>query len=307
MRWLQHDILGKFLSNLTLVLLLWSKWAISKYCIYYWFANKYVPDYMENYFGLSPKLDVKGYILELTIKSMFLLVITNFLRAAYGDPGYVHLMKFTMPQNLFPDKLEKTCLKCNNRWKPPRAHHCKVCTKCILRMDHHCAWIGNCVGARNQKFFILFLLYTVLYSLAGLAICIMNLILWLMEYGKESRGYANYGWGTVNKIFLAIGAVFFLLFAFDFMWEQFEAVIENQTTVETYKNMVGRPGTFFQNMEKVFGKNKWAWLLPFTPKIEVNALELLYYEIEITGDQKGKGEYTEDEFKKLPFYKRYFI
>ena len=47
--------------------------------------------------------------------------------------------------------------------------------------------------------------------------------------------------GTINKILLAIGGIFFLLFAFDFMWEQFEAVKENQTTVETYKNMVGKP------------------------------------------------------------------
>jgi len=43
---------------------------------------------------VSPKLDLKGTVLELTIKSLFLLVLANFLRAAYGDPGYVHLMNF---------------------------------------------------------------------------------------------------------------------------------------------------------------------------------------------------------------------
>lgn len=29
------------------------------------------------------------------------------------------------------------CLKCN-AYKPERAHHCRQCKKCVLRMDHHC-------------------------------------------------------------------------------------------------------------------------------------------------------------------------
>ncbi|KAG8991120.1 palmitoyltransferase pfa5 [Tulasnella sp. JGI-2019a] len=40
--------------------------------------------------------------------------------------------------------------------KPIRAHHCRICATCVLNYDHHCPWIGGCVGARNRKFFVNF-------------------------------------------------------------------------------------------------------------------------------------------------------
>jgi len=61
-------------------------------------------------------------------------------------------------------KFERSCNKCKGV-KPPRAHHCSVCERCVLKMDHHCPWMNNCIGLNNQKAFVLFNLYTTVCAL----------------------------------------------------------------------------------------------------------------------------------------------
>lgn len=58
----------------------------------------------------------------------------------------------------------KYCFTCDI-YRPPRAIHCGICNCCIERLDHHCPWIGTCVGKRNYKYFITFV-----YLLATLII-----------------------------------------------------------------------------------------------------------------------------------------
>uniref|UniRef100_A0A7R9Y9J1 Palmitoyltransferase n=1 Tax=Pinguiococcus pyrenoidosus TaxID=172671 RepID=A0A7R9Y9J1_9STRA len=41
-------------------------------------------------------------------------------------------------------------------WGPPGTKHCRECGVCILKHDHHCVWMGKCVGQGNMRSFIYF-------------------------------------------------------------------------------------------------------------------------------------------------------
>lgn len=61
--------------------------------------------------------------------------------------------------NFMKKKNYRFCRICKN-FKPERTHHCRQTGRCVLKMDHYCNWISTCIGLRNYKFFLTFILYT---------------------------------------------------------------------------------------------------------------------------------------------------
>lgn len=80
-------------------------------------------------------------------------ITIHFLAGVLCSPGHVP------PLSPLPPHLPRTmCTRCL-RPRPWRAHHCVVCGVCVLRMDHHCPWLNNCVGLRTHRHFFLFLVH----------------------------------------------------------------------------------------------------------------------------------------------------
>lgn len=150
----------------------------------------------------------------------------------------------------------KLCRKCN-RLKPPRAHHCSICEKCILRMDHHCPWINNCVGFYNYKCFVLFVGYTCLLCLTVFA-------------GTSFRFYqtgVNFTGNQFVTEFL-VGIVWllstcFAVTLFGFFMTHAMFIFKNTTTIETIAHDQNRYDSgAFSNFKEIFGTSPLLWALP---------------------------------------------
>ncbi|CAE7248269.1 PFA3 [Symbiodinium sp. KB8] len=152
---------------------------------------------------------------------------------------------------------------CNKemKFKPDRAHYCSAMRRNVLRMDHYCPWLANCVGYHNHKFFFLFLFYT-LIATGTLDVGVIRALHCCMH----SAGHTfMMGQGAVISTLLTV--LLGPFFGFH-CW----LMKHNMTTIEYCEkrrdNDESRMSHYdigvYRNIQCVLGDNWMLWLLPIS-------------------------------------------
>ncbi|KAL2159636.1 hypothetical protein VTH06DRAFT_2205 [Thermothelomyces fergusii] len=172
-----------------------------------------------------------GVVLYLLLNWCYTTAVFTPPGSTTNDQGYSTLPTHAAPRvTSFTVKSNgelRFCKKCQAR-KPDRAHHCSTCRRCVLKMDHHCPWLATCVGLRNHKAFLLFLIYTTLFCFY----CFAAAGSWVWEEILDTTVAPVDTLMPVNYIILAIvsGIIGIVIGAFC-SWHIYLAA-KGQTTIE---------------------------------------------------------------------------
>eukprot|EP00933_Yihiella_yeosuensis_P000272 TRINITY_DN10042_c0_g1_i6.p1 TRINITY_DN10042_c0_g1~~TRINITY_DN10042_c0_g1_i6.p1 ORF type:complete len:299 (+),score=40.76 TRINITY_DN10042_c0_g1_i6:46-942(+) len=101
----------------------------------------------------------------------------SFLSCALADPGILVPTPGApggncIPEQWFPSTGNRPCSACNIA-QPLGTLHCEYCHVCIAGYDHHCPWMGKCIGYKNLPQFYVFLIV----SLASLGYIVLVTLL----------------------------------------------------------------------------------------------------------------------------------
>nr|GEV86163.1 protein S-acyltransferase 24-like [Tanacetum cinerariifolium] len=141
-----------------------------------------------------------------------------FYRCSRKDPGYVNTNRHDL-QNMKDDEplmkigINDPALLASN-WsqlcptckivRPIRSKHCSTCDRCVEQFDHHCPWVSNCIGKRNKRDFLGFLVLEVFAMLITGIVAITRIL-------NDPSAPSSFGAWLNHAGNQHVGALFFLV------------------------------------------------------------------------------------------------
>jgi palmitoyltransferase len=247
----------------------------------------------------SPDKAQHDYGLGCTIafNIIFTLAMISFLRAVFTDPGYIPDSWSVHPDDLesgertrlMPAVLQtqekkhdgtvRICRKSKPAmYKPDRAHYCRVMQRCVLKMDHFCPWLNNCIGFYNHKFFVLFVAYMAMITVFMVFVMtpvFVNIVSNMEQITLDLKDQEFHVSLTYLMLcLLSVGlSAFFIFHAY--------LVLFNYTTIEFLEKRGCQPPPDhvnryhlgpLGNVCSVFGSNPLTWWLPVRWTVEGDGL-----------------------------------
>lgn len=200
-------------------------------------------------------------------------ILFNYYSCVLVSPGFA-----PKPEDLDAESEEQPLSEeaRHRKLKPDRSQFCHITKRQVLRMDHFCPWVGNCIGFFNYRYFYLFLFYLWIGCVYGLMITVGPFMTCVQNRGSSrnnpmcmARSQITFGF----IITLSVGIAVSLLLGFHTY-----LILSSQTTIEFYFNKFSgkarkHRGEIFlneydlgrrKNWHQVFGPGRYwfSWMLP---------------------------------------------
>ena len=193
------------------------------------------------YIFILPSFTPLIFLLPSSIASslIFIAMLYCYFDIMTTPPGYAdtdNQISLEQYEQLNPKKVIKDteyilsyCETCQII-RDVRVFHCNRCNRCILRHDHHCEFVNNCVGKYNHCKFLKFIISAALHSTFIAVYC----LLYMLKHLDSDKAFFEAPAKIISIVIFVIAIVIALSMVF-FVFQHIVLISSNVTTSESIR------------------------------------------------------------------------